>query len=91
MTDQTNNQQTNQNNAQQMPGKYKISIIEEKCIGATSCATISPQTLKMRDDNIAEVISQNDTDENKLLSAQSCPTAAVVITDTETGEQVWPK
>ena len=74
-----------------MPGKYKIEIIREKCIGAASCVALSPKTLKLDDENIAVVIGQDDSDENKLMAAQSCPTAAVVVTDTETGEQVWPK
>lgn len=72
-------------------GKYQIKIINDKCIGAASCVAISPATLKMNEENIAEVISQNDTDDNKLLAAQSCPTSAVEIIDTTTGEIVWPK
>ena len=72
-------------------GKYEVRIINDKCIGAASCVAISPATLKMNEQNIAEVISQNDTDDNKLLAAQSCPTAAVEIIDTSTGELVWPR
>lgn len=75
----------------QQVGKYQIKIINDKCIGAASCVAISPQTLKLNEQNIAEVISQDDTDDNKLLAAQSCPTAAVEIIDTTTGEIVWPK
>ncbi|KKS59009.1 MAG: hypothetical protein UV25_C0035G0011, partial [candidate division WWE3 bacterium GW2011_GWB1_42_41] len=31
-----------------------------------------------------------DEAENILMAAQSCPTKAIVVTDTETGKQVWP-
>jgi len=76
---------------EKMVGKYLVKVINEKCIGAASCVAIAPGTFMMNEDNIAEVISQNgDPDDMKLLGAQSCPTAAIIVTDTETGEQVWP-
>ena len=75
----------------QQVGKYEVRIINDKCIGAASCVAISPKTLKLNEKNIAEVISQDDSDDNKLLAAQSCPTSAVEIIDTTTGEMVWPK
>lgn len=72
-------------------GKYQVRVINDKCIGAASCVAIAPQLFKLNEQNIAEVISQNDTDDNKLLSAQSCPTSAIEVIDTTTGEVVWPK
>jgi ferredoxin len=77
--------------SQQQVGKYTVKVINEKCIGAASCVAIAPGTYVLNEQNIAEIISQNgDSDEMKLLGAQSCPTAAVIVTDNETGEQVWP-
>jgi len=76
---------------EKMVGKYHVRVINEKCIGAASCVAIAPGTFMMNEENIAEVISQNgDADDIKLLGAQSCPTAAIIVTDTETGKQVWP-
>ena len=73
-------------------GKYKVEVIRDKCIGAASCVAIAPGTFELDEENIARVISQEgDDDETQLLGAQSCPTAAIIVTDTETGEQVWPK
>ncbi len=73
-------------------GKYKVEVIREKCIGAGSCEAIAFNVFKLDEQNIATVISQDgNTDEEKLLAAQSCPTNAIIVTDTETGEQVWPK
>ncbi len=72
-------------------GKYKVEVIREKCISAASCVAIAPLVFDLDEEGIARVISQDgNDDETKLLAAQSCPTAAVVVTDTETGKQVWP-
>lgn len=75
----------------QQVGKYTVQVMNDKCIGAASCIAISAAVFKLNEKNIAEVISQNDTDEAKLLAAQSCPTTAIQVTDTTTGEVVWPK
>lgn len=74
-----------------MIGKYKVVVIRNKCIGAASCVAIAPKVFQLDEENIAIVISQDgNDDETKLLAAQSCPTAAITVTDTESGEQVWP-
>lgn len=73
-------------------GKYTVAVIREKCISAGSCEAIAPGVFKLDEEGIATVISQDgNTDDEKLLAAQSCPTNAIVVTDTQTGEQVWPK
>lgn len=75
----------------QQVGKYTIKVINEKCIGAASCVAIAPGTFKLNEQNIAEVISQTgDEPDMQVLAGQSCPTAAIVIVDNETGQQVWP-
>jgi ferredoxin len=72
-------------------GKYKVKVVRDLCIGAASCIAVSPDTFLLDDQNKA-VIKEGSTDlpENILMAAQSCPTAAIIITDAETGEQVWP-
>lgn len=73
-------------------GKYKVEVIREKCIGAGSCAAIAPHVFELDEENLARILSQDgDDDDTKLLAAQSCPTAAIIVTDTTTGEQVWPR
>ena len=72
-------------------GKYQVKVIKDKCISAASCVAIAPEVFQLDEDEIAYVVSQDGRDdETKLLAAQSCPTMAVIVTDTETGEQVWP-
>jgi len=91
-SNQTNqNQQDPQVMSTQQVGKYTVKVINDKCIGAASCVAIAPGTFELNEQNIAEIISQTgDTPDMQLLGAQSCPTAAIIVTDNETGQQVWP-
>jgi ferredoxin len=78
--------------AQKQIGKYTVSVINNKCISAASCVAIAPKVFELDEAGIAKVVSQDgEEDDTKLLAAQSCPTAAIVVTDTSTGKQVWPK
>ena len=73
-------------------GKYKVEVINDKCIGAASCVAIAPQVFQLDEKNIAYILDENgNSDDEKLLAAQSCPTSAIIVTDTETGQQVWPR
>jgi ferredoxin len=72
-------------------GKYQIKVIRDMCIGAASCVAVSPAIFELDAENKAIVKETGeDIPENIVLAAQSCPTKAIVITDTETGKQVWP-
>ncbi|MBP9781243.1 ferredoxin [Candidatus Woesebacteria bacterium] len=76
---------------QKQIGKYQVSVINDKCISAASCVAIAPGVFDLDEAGIARVISQDgNDDETKLLAAQSCPTSAVIVVDTESGQQVWP-
>lgn len=72
-------------------GKYQVKVVRGLCIGAASCVAVSPSVFQLDKDNKA-VVPEGATDvpENILMAAQSCPTKAIVIIDTETGQQVWP-
>ena len=73
-------------------GKYKVEVIRDKCISAASCVAIAPKTFQLDEENLAIILDQHgEDDQTRLLAAQSCPTAAIIVTNTETGEQVWPK
>lgn len=72
-------------------GKYKVEVIRDKCIGAASCVAIAPAVFELDEENIAKILTQDGNDDDtKLLAAQSCPTAAIIVTDTSSGQQVWP-
>lgn len=73
-------------------GKYQIKVLRGKCIAAASCIAVSPDTFELDQMQKAIVkIESGDSPENILIAAQSCPTKAIVIIDTETGQQVWPE
>ncbi len=71
--------------------KYQVKVVNGKCIGAASCVAVAAMTFKMNNEMIADVVDQDgNVDEDKLLAAQSCPTAAIEVINVETGEKVWP-
>lgn len=73
-------------------GKYKIKVLRSACIGAATCVAVSSDVFKLDDERIAEVIEGSTDDaDNILAAAQACPTKAIIITDAETGKQVWPE
>ena len=72
-------------------GKYKIKVIRDLCIGAASCVAVSNPTFTLDGENKAVTHAESqDTPENILMAAQSCPTKAIIVIDTETNTQVWP-
>ena len=72
-------------------GKYKIKVIRSACIGAASCVAVSGATFQLDGENKAVTqVGSADTPENILMAAQSCPTKAIIVTDMETNQQVWP-
>jgi ferredoxin len=72
-------------------GKYKVKVVRSLCIGAAACIGVAPTTYTLDAEKKA-VITDHSTDspENILMSAQACPTQAIVVIDTETNKQVWP-
>jgi len=71
-------------------GKYKVVVVQSKCIAAASCIAISPTLFKLNEQNLAEMIeSGSDELDNIMLAAQSCPTGAIEIYEGEA--RVWPQ
>ena len=70
-------------------GKYKVVLIQSKCIAAASCIAISPDLFRLNEENLVEII-EGGTDEpdNVMLLAQSCPTGAIEIYEND--KKLWP-
>jgi len=72
-------------------GKYQVKVVRSLCIGAATCVAVAPSTFELDTENKAVIKGgSTDTENSIVMAAQSCPTQAVIITDTETGKQVWP-
>lgn len=68
----------------------KIVVDRTLCIGAAPCVAVAPGVFQIDNDNKAVVINEKGADdETILLAAQSCPTQAIIIFDTE-GKQIYP-
>lgn len=80
-------------NSEPVMTKYKVEIDRDKCIGAGMCVDLAGLTFKLSDeDHKVELIDQDgNSDEEKLLAAQTCPVMAIKVINTATGETVWPK
>lgn len=73
--------------------KYIIEYDRNICIGAASCAAISPLTFFMDEENKAQFQTETtefDDDDIILAGAQSCPVFAIKIIKKETGEVIFP-
>ena len=72
-------------------GKYKIKVLRDGCIGASSCVAVAAGTFQLDSENKAIVLENSqDAADSILMAAQSCPTKAIIVIDTETNQQVWP-
>ena len=72
-------------------GKYTVKVVRNGCIGAATCVAVAANTFKLDQENKAVIIEgSTDAESTILMAAQSCPTKAIVIIDSETGKQVWP-
>ncbi len=72
--------------------KYNIRIDRELCIGDGACCGEAPNTFEMDSDNIAVIKDPvGHSDEETLQAAQVCPVDAIILTETDSGVQVWPK
>lgn len=72
----------------------KIVVDRDLCIGAASCIAVSGETWELDGEN--KVIATNSgagvnaaDDATLLMSAQSCPTKAILLFNKE-GKQVFP-
>lgn len=66
---------------------YLARIDEGSCIAQGDCAEIAPGVFAV--DDTARVIGTGP-DELLLRAASECPTEAIILVDSDSGEQVYP-
>ena len=64
-----------------------VHIDADACLAHGDCAVVAPEVFAV--DDVARVVAPG-SDEVLLAAAQACPSVAIVLTDAETGEQVYP-
>jgi ferredoxin len=66
---------------------YTVQIDERACAAHGDCVDTAPDVFEL--DDVAAVIGSGP-DELLLAAARACPSAAIILTDTASGEQVYP-
>jgi ferredoxin len=66
---------------------YIPTIDESSCIAQGDCVELVPEVFQV--DGCAEIVGEGP-DDLILTAARECPTGAISIVDSETGEQVYP-
>ena len=68
----------------------KVVVDRDLCIGAASCIAVAATLYQLDGENKAVVTDANSVDDDTLLlSAQSCPTKAILLLDKD-GKQIYP-
>ncbi len=68
--------------------KYRVVVDESKCLRCGTCEAVAEKTFKV--DKTIEIIDQDgNSDEEKLLAAQSCPGGAIEVWEEK--KRVWPR
>jgi ferredoxin len=89
---QDNQQQDQNGDTTVRIGKYNVKVIRSACISAASCVAVSPNVFELDGENLAVIKDgSEDTPENIVMAAQSCPTKAIEVYDAESGAKVWPE
>ena len=66
---------------------YLARIDESACAAHGDCVDVAPEVFEL--DDVAQVIG-TAPDEVLLAAAEACPSAAIVLVDRRTNEQVYP-
>ena len=72
-----------------------VNVDKSLCIGCCSCETIAPDVFQInkqsKSNPKSSVINQKGAGVNKIMSAaQTCPTKAISVEDTDTKERMYP-
>ena len=59
------------------------------CAGHGDCVHVAPQAFALGDDDVAMAIGSAPL-EQMIEAAEACPSVAISIVDSDTGEQLYP-
>lgn len=65
-------------------------VDRDLCIGSGDCVRLAPKTFQLDSESKSIIIAQGvDSDDALKEAAQTCPVAAIILTD-QAGQQVYP-
>jgi ferredoxin len=68
-----------------------ILVDRELCYGFGDCVDSAPGVFQLDDEDKSVVADPNAAPrDDVVMAAQDCPVDAIIITDTSTGEQIYP-
>lgn len=74
-----------------MNDRWHIEVDRGVCIGSGMCVSSAPDGFRLDSARQSHPVrSETDASEAVLEAAEGCPVEAITITDTETGEAVFP-
>ena len=73
------------------PRRLSITIDPNRCVGSTLCIQYAPLVFTLNDQRHATVRDPcAETTAHIHEAAEQCPMSAIILTDADTGERVFP-
>ncbi|WP_449474986.1 ferredoxin [Streptomyces abikoensis] len=63
------------------PGAWRLAVDRSACIGSGICAALAPDAFRLEDERSRPVRGATGPDEAVLDAADSCPAAAITVTE----------
>lgn len=74
-----------------MARKLNVSVDHDVCIGNAMCVAIATKAFALNDNRQSVAADPSaDTEEAIMEASENCPVAAITVTDSESGEQIFP-
>ena len=74
-----------------MVGKLTVTVNHDICVGNAMCPRTAPKVFALNSDRQSVVIDPNGEGQEAVLeAAEACPVSAIVVADSETGQQIFP-
>jgi len=72
-----------------------VDVDKSRCIGCCSCEIIAPDVFEINKESMSNpkssVINQKGAGVNKIMNAaETCPTKAIIVENTDTNERMYP-
>ena len=71
--------------------KLQITVDQNRCVGSAMCVYVTPSVFELDAKRQAMVASAEGAGTDEIVDAAAqCPMEAITVTDTATGEELFP-